>query len=193
MSFPSSFPATRAFVFAAATFIVAAIAQPARANFHLWALNEIYTNNTGSLQFIELQTPFGSQNLVNGETLSVTSGGTTHSFTIPGNALGGDTTNHFLLLGTAGLQAAGGPAPDYIIPTNFLFSGGGSISFFGSNSGTYTALPTDGIHSRNWAGGDIVNSPTNYAGQTGTVPAPATIPLAAAAGWLAMGRRRAKR
>jgi hypothetical protein len=104
-----------------------------------------------------------------------------------------------LLFGTSGIQAAGGPQPDYIIPNGFLFQSGGSISFFGANSGPYTALPTNGLLSRDWTSGtDLLNSPTNYAGQSGVVtpvPEPSTLllsPLAAGFGgmyhWL---RRRA--
>jgi len=39
--------------------------------------------------------------------------------------------NHALLLGTSGIHAAGAPTPDYIIPSSFLFSAGGTINFFG--------------------------------------------------------------
>ena len=69
--------------------------------------------------------------------------GTTNTFTIPSN-LPSDSKNHTCLFGTTGLQAAGGPTPDYTIPNGFLFTSGGTISFFGQNGGVYTALPTDG-------------------------------------------------
>ena len=56
------------------------------------------------------------------------------------------------------------------MPTGFLFSGGGSISFFGANSGPYMALPTDGTMARSFTGGNnVVNNPENFAGQTGKV------------------------
>jgi hypothetical protein len=166
------------------------IPSPARAAFHLWSIQEVYTNSSGSLQFIELvdNDQFGGfQNFVNGQQINVSNAANTltNTFTIPGSSLPGNTLDHMLLFGTAGIQAAGAPAPDYIIPDNFLFSGGGSISFFGANSGPYSALPTNGILSRTWNGGDAINSPTNYAGQTGTivpVPEPSTMiltPLAA--------------
>ena len=150
------------------------LTSPAQAGFHLWSIREVYTDASGTLQFIELATSFGGQVFVNGQTVSVVNvGGTqTHNFTIPGSSLSGNTANQALLFGTAGLQAAGGPAPDYIIPDNFLFPAGGTINFFGQGSGPYSALPTDGVNSRTWAGGNASNTPQNYAGSTGFVTAP---------------------
>jgi len=158
----------------------ALITPSARAAYHLWSLREVYTDSSGNLQFIELSSPFGGQQFVGGQQMSIANvGGTvTHTFTIPSN-LPGDTAIHSLLLGTSGIQAAGGPAPDYIIPTGFLFSGGGTISFWGQNSGSYSALTTDGVFSRTWGDGNATNSPQNFAGQTGVVqgapPAPPVI------------------
>jgi hypothetical protein len=100
-----------------------------------------------------------------------------------------------LLFGTAGIQAAGGPAPDYIIPNGFLFSAGGSISFFGQNSGTYTALPTDGMLARLWDAGNVANSATNYSGQTGSVavPEPTTMALSCLGAGIGVALRRYSR
>jgi hypothetical protein len=153
---------------------------PARAAFHLWNIDEVYTNSSGTLQFIELTDSSGGQNFVNGQQIQVSNTGNTltNTFTIPGSSLPGNTFNHSLLLGTAGIQAAGGPAPDYIIPNGFLFAAGGTISFWGSNGGAYTALPTDGLLSRTWNGGNATNTPTNFAGASGTVVTPEPASLA---------------
>lgn len=170
-------------LFCAAAALTALFAAPAtsQAAFHLWNITEVYTNSSGTLQFIELKDPAGFQQFVGSQQISVTNTGNTitHSFTLPPATLPGNSLNHSLLFGTAGLAAAGGPVPDYILPDNFLFAAGGSISFFGANGGGYTALPTDGTLSRTWNGGNAVNTPTNYLGQTGTVvvPEPATFGL----------------
>jgi serralysin len=157
---------------------------PSQGAFHFWAIREIYSNASGTLQFIELFDQSGGQNFVGGTQIQVSNVGNTqmNTFTLPGGSLPGSTLNRALLFGTTGLQAAGGPTPDYIIPNNFLFSAGGSISFFGSNGGAYTALPTDGFLSRTWGEGNALNSPQNYAGQTGIVPEPGTLSLFGLAG-----------
>jgi hypothetical protein len=179
-----------------ACFALMLSATSTKAAFHLWQLRELYSDSTGSLQFIELFTANGSQQFVGGQQISVSNIGNTltNTFTIPANLLS-DSTNKSFLLGTAGLQAAGGPTPDYIIPSNFLFTGGGSIAFFGTNSGAYTALPTNGTASRIWGGStnNASNSPTNFAGQIGSVvPEPSSFYLAALAiaGFCCMSRRR---
>ena len=173
-NFPS--PTTRGLARCAALGVAVTLAaSPAQASFHAWSLREIYSDNSGTLQYLEFFTTSSGQNLVGGRTVSVVSG-TTHSFTIPSNLPSSATANKAFLIGTAGLQAAGGPAPDYIMQNNFLFTGGGTINFFGTpGSVAYTALPTDGVRSRQIGGGDVISSPQNFAGATGTmVPEPAT-------------------
>src|SRR5262245_1873466 len=156
------------------------ITPQARGAFHLWKLQEIYTDSSGTLQFIEMfENLGGGEIFVGGMQIQVQNVGNTqtHTFNLPPGDLDGSTFNHALLFGTAGLQAAGGPAPDYIIPNDFLFPEGGTISFFGANSGPYSALPTNGSLSRTWTGGDALNSPQNFAGQSGTVsPPPPVVP-----------------
>ena len=151
----------------------------AQAAFHLWSIREIYTDASGSLQFVEMVDNSGGQNFVGSQQISVANVGATqtHNFTLPSGNLPGSTLGHTLLLGTAGLAAAGGPTPDYIIPNNFLFSAGGTINFWGTSGNsplTYSALPTDGSHSRITLGGsgDAINSPQNFAGATGTIVVP---------------------
>src|SRR5258706_3074976 len=154
-------------------FAIALAALPAQAAFHLWTIREIYTDGSGLYQFLEFFTSQSSQQFVGGQQIQVVNveGTQTHTFTIPSN-LPGDTFNHAFLIGTAGLQAAGAPAPDFIIPNNFLFSAGGAINFFGANVGPYSALPTDGVQSRTWGDGHAPNTPPNFPGQTCFVVVP---------------------
>jgi hypothetical protein len=158
--------------------VTAVAAVPAQAAFHLWQIQEIYSDSSGSLQFIELFCPFGGQTFTSGQQIRVSNaGGTlTHTFTVPSN-LAVDSANRTWLFGTAGIHAAGAPTPDFTLTDTFLFAAGGSINFFGQGSGVYSALPTDGVMSRTWAsGGNAVNSPRNFVGTSGqvVVPEPAT-------------------
>src|SRR5258705_8031354 len=91
---------------------VAMVSMPAQAAYHFWNIREVYTDTSGSLQFIELFDSFGGQPYVGGRQIRVSnSGGTdTHTFTVP-NDTPNDTFNHALLFGTLGLHAAGGPTP----------------------------------------------------------------------------------
>ena len=170
-------------------------AVPAKAAFHLWTITEIYSDASGHLQFIELKDNFGGQNFVGGQTLQLnnTANTITHSYTFP-TSFASDSFNHTMLLGTAGLHAAGAPTPDFIIPDNFIFTAGGSISFFNA-SGSYSALPTDGVLSRTWGDGNAANSPQNFAGQTGmvVVPEPAATVLLLLGGLVVAGVRRGVR
>lgn len=161
-------------------------ASPAHAAFHLWTIRELYSDSSGSLQFIELFCTSANQNFLGGQqfTVTPTGGGAGHTFTLPSNA-SGSTANHAFLLGTAGIFGAGGPAPDAVIPSSFLFQGGGTISFFGSGGGAYSALPSGGVLSYAFPSGALANnSPVNFAGQAGlvVVPEPGTLALVAAGG-----------
>ncbi len=143
-------------------------AMISRAAFHLWNIREVYTDSSGSKQFIEFFTTSGSEQFVGGRQISVGNGVTTNTFTIPSN-LPGSTANKAFLIGTASITNFGSPAPDYVIPDNFIFTNGGTITFFGANSGAYTNLATDGILSRTWNAGNATNSPQNFAGTVGMI------------------------
>ena len=153
------------------------LTSSAQAAFHLWTVRELYTNLDGTQQFIELFTTSGTEAAIGGKQIQVTdqAGTTTHTFTIPSN-VSGSTANHAFLIATPGLQVAGTTPDLATLPNNFLFAAGGTITFFGSNGGAYTALPTNGTLSRVFPGNtNQVASPQNFAGQAGqVVPEPTT-------------------
>lgn len=179
--------------FAALLFAIAMSASPARAAFHLNGIEELYTNSSGTLQYIQFFSSFSGQNFTAGQQIRVTNTANTlfHTYTIPSN-LPGATANKHWFIGTADVHAAGAPTPDFIMPDNFLFQSGGSISFFGSNSGLYSALPTDGNLARAFGtNSNFQNIAENFAGQTGlvSVPEPSSIGLLVV-GLLALSSRR---
>jgi len=158
----------------AALALIAVLAGlPASANFHLWQMDELYSNADGSVQFLELTALEGGQEFVQFHTL--TAGG--HSFTFPSN-LPGDTAGHRMLIGTQGFAALGVVTPNYIVPNGFFPVGGGTINFAEfADVWTYPALPSPAL-SLNRDGSTATNSPRNFAGQTGTITTTAPPPTA---------------
>ena len=156
-------------------------ARPCFAAFHFWDIKEVFSNQDGTVQFIELFTTAPGETDLNNHSLTATSDGNVITFTLD-HGVAALTTNKHLLFATAGFAAlAGGVAPDYTpLPANFFnpnatsitinFPGADSITFAGS------ALPKNGVNSltdqspsgtQNLVAG--VNSPTNFAGAVGSI------------------------
>lgn len=162
-----------------------ALSGSARASFHFFDIQEIFSNGDGTVQFIELFTPFGSQQFLTGHTLTFQTGSTTLN-SLPLSELPGDSTNKSFLIGTANLATLYGVTPNFIIPANFFTPGANNFLNFaeGTDRVSLTLLPTNGTSSLN---GQINNpaatsaattvnalaTPTNFAGQTATIPEPA--------------------
>lgn len=146
------------------------VSQTAMANFDLWNIQEIYSNEDGTIQFIELSSSSDNQESLSGVRLvSTDSNGTiSNTFVFTSNS-GTPTNNRHLLLATPGFAGLpNGITPDYEIPFSFLFTAGGTLNFgSGTDVLTYHALPTDGMNSLDRNGSSGANSPTNFAGETG--------------------------
>jgi hypothetical protein len=148
---------------------------PALANCHTWDVSEIFSNADGTIQFIELREPNGGccEDGVPGHRILSSK----RSFTIPLPDLAQPTAFRRLLFGTASYaQLPGAPTPDYIIPSNFFDLDGDSVGYTPYDTMVFGPgeLPTDGINSLTpRALGNLVgiNSPENYAGETGDVNA----------------------
>lgn len=146
-------------------------AAPAEAVFHFWYIKEIYSNQSGTVQFIELFSTSNSQDETNGE--QITSGSNT--FTFNANT-GNPTLNKHLLLATADFASLPGGVPQNFptipLPPNFFNPAGDTITFVGTASSprTFGPVPTDNVNSLNYSGPGAVaasirvNSPTNFAG-----------------------------
>jgi|SRR5687767_10928885 len=151
------------------TAVLCLAAAPAQAAFHLWQINELYSNTDGTVQFVELTALAGGQQFLAGHNLTASSGGSSNTITFPSN-LPGDSSGKRMLIATQGFAALGIVAPDYIVPNNFFFRNGGSVNFADADVWNHPALPTNN-QSLSRSGSAIPNSPTNFAGVTGTVPA----------------------
>jgi hypothetical protein len=80
------------------------------------------------------------------------------------------------LLGTAAFAALpGAPTPDHIIAANSFNKNGDTVRYHVYDAFTFGAVPTDCVNSMNDGGIVSVNSPTNYAGQAGSVDCSAPV------------------
>jgi hypothetical protein len=156
---------------------------PARAAHHLWRFSQLYSNASGSVQFIQLAVTEDNEQFVSGFTIS--SGANT--FTIPSNLPASTTSNKWILLATAGFGSLpGGVTPDFVIPPNFFPTGGGTLNYAsGTDVWTYGAVPTDGVNALHKNGATVTtsaNAPENFSLQSGLVnqssPPVPTLPAA---------------
>jgi len=159
----------RALARAAILFLLTLLAGGrAAASFHLWSMDELYSNADGSVQFLEMTALAPGQQFFAGHTLTVTQGGTVHTFTAP-SGLPGDSSGRRMIFATQGFANLGVVTPDYIVPNGFFFLGNGTINWADADVWTYASLPSDGTLSLNRNGSTSANSPQNFAGQAGTV------------------------
>ncbi len=89
--------------------------------------------------------------------------------------LPGDTAGKRLLIATTGFAALGIVTPDFTVSNGFLSLTAGQINWPAGQIFSYTALPTDGVNAIDKFGATIPNVATNFAGQTGSVQALASI------------------
>ena len=139
--------------------------------FHLYQINEVYSNADGSVQFIELLGTANGQEFLTEGSLTVTQGGVTHTFDpatdLPSSATNGKT----VLFATAGFEALTGVAPDYTLPAGFLFTSGSQTIHWGVDTLSVPLLPTEGGLSVGQNGTTSApNTPENFAGVSGSVP-----------------------
>ena len=186
--------------------IVTSTAAPVQATFHEWRITELYSNASGTVQFIELGLPssgLDNESFVGGHT--ITDSALSHTFTFPSNTVSIPTNSAHLLIATPGYTLLSGvPTADYVLPTNDFFSTSGDTINYSTGISVVTFpqpnLPTNGTNSLNFDpfGSSspfiAVNSLTNLAGQTGSisVPEPSTLSLlgSGAIGLLVCARRR---
>jgi hypothetical protein len=155
------------------TLVGLTFAPSAQAGHHLWKMTEAFSNSTGSVQFVELFCAGPAENLLGAFSI----GSTTHTLNFVTNLPSTVTTNTWMIVATSGFGSLpGGVTPDYIIPANFFPTGGGTFSYGGVDTWTYGAVPTDGVHSLQRDGSTAVNSPTNFAGNAGSVNLAAPVP-----------------
>jgi hypothetical protein len=180
-------------------------ATTTQATFHEWRITEVYSDATGAVQFIEFQQPaftVDDERFVGGQTLKDSALG--HTFTFATHLPSEPQPSSHFLVATPGYAALSRvPAPDYVLPANNFFSTAGDTltfaTFVDQLQFTGAQFPTNGTSSLNRDYGATTlttarNSPTNFAGQSGSVvPEPAAAGLLACGAIPALRRRRASR
>ena len=148
-------------------------AGAAHAGFDSFAIEHVYSNADGTVQFVVLRE---MQNLAGGDawtgrTFRATRAGVTRSFTFPRDLPDGATAGRRVLLGSDGMAALGLVAPDYVLPDGFLPTDGATLDLAGVDQVTYAALPSDGVNAITRLGFPTPNVATNFAGQAAPMPA----------------------
>jgi hypothetical protein len=89
-------------------------------------------------------------------------------------SLKGDTVDTWVLVATSGFAALpGAPTPDYTLRETFIDPLGDTVIYAsGADMLTFSALPTNGVDSIDNLLVVGTNSPTNFAGDTGSVIVP---------------------
>jgi hypothetical protein len=155
-----------------------AAAQAVLAGAHTWDVNEVFMNADGTIWFIELREANGTPGETGLAGRPVTSLATGKSLTICCGVAAPTTNKHYLIANAAFAALPGAPTPNHIetnaANVNSFFSvAGDRVSYSPYDQWTFGAVPTDGINSMNRTGAPLIraNSPTNYAGVTGSVDA----------------------
>lgn len=164
---------------------------PAWAGSHTWRVNEVFSSADGTVQFIELMECMNSaiETGLSGHQVK-SNANTVNLNSLPPNS----SASKHLLFGTANLPSLGGPTPDYIITGNFYSLLGDLLQYTPYHACTVASgtVPTNGTSSLNRVAGCstsdcptniALNSPTNFADQSGSVTVPGPQPTPTVSQW----------
>jgi len=139
-----------------------------------FAIDQVYSNADGSVQFIVVRDHGGAdcdaqENRWAGQVLIATGPEPARTFVFPTDLPSCRTSGKRMLIATQGFVALGILTPDYVIPNGFLQIPAGNVSFADVGYLSYTALPTDGVHALDGFNHVVVNLATNFAGASASV------------------------
>jgi hypothetical protein len=158
--------------------LIVAAPSPALAGHHLWKFSQLFSNASGTVQFIQLVVNEDNEQGVG--PFTITAGANTFTFgtNLP---LSTTFTHKWILIATSNFAGLpGGVTPDYIIPANFFPTGGGTLGYAsGVDTWTYGAVPINGVSALFKSGATVTtgtNAPANFNLQTGSVNLAAVVP-----------------
>src|SRR5262249_49410452 len=117
--------------------LLLAISGTTQASFHLFRVTQLYSNASGTVQYVVLTAFASGQEFVSGHTITCAQSGVTHSFTFPSNLPGDTGGGKSFLIGTQGFAALNVVAPDYVVPNGFLFTGNATVNY-GEGAATFS-------------------------------------------------------
>ena len=154
---------------------LAVTAMPVHAAFHLFRIDQVYSNSNGEIQYVVMRESTGSdfENFWMGQRLETTNAvGIKKQISFPSNLPSSGTASRSVLIATPGFAALGFVTPDFTIPARFIPTEGGKLDYAsGTDEITLPALPTDGATAIGRTGAPIPGAPKNFAGATGAMTA----------------------
>jgi hypothetical protein len=166
--------------------LLSMLCSDARAASHLWRFSEFYSSPDRSVQFIEMQEIGGSdiETAIANHWYETDSYNHDHSELLDSNLPFGTAFKKFLVGSQSYAALPGVPAPDYVVPDGIINPDGDTVIwwFYQTIVIPPGVMPSDGTNSITVVDPDAptysvgVNSPTNFAGVTGTVVLPAAVP-----------------
>jgi hypothetical protein len=158
---------------------IAVAAMPAQASFHLFRIEQVFSNSDGSAQYVVMRETSGAngENFWQGQALSTTNAaGVQKRFPFPANLPSSNTAGRSVLIATAAFGTLTGVVPDYTIPERFIPVDGGSLDYAsGTDHIALPVLPLDGVTAVDRNGTAVPALPRNFANvTTALTPLPVT-------------------
>ena len=147
----------------------------AQAAFHLFRIDQIYSNADGSVQYVVIREATGTngENFWAGNSLRTTNvAGISKNSPFPSNLPSSSTASRSVLIATPGFAALNLVTPDFTIPARFIPTDGGTLDYAsGTDHISLPPLPTDGATAIDRNGTPVAGAPKNFANTTGTMTA----------------------
>ena len=145
----------------------------AEATFHLFVVDQVYSNADGRIQFIVfLQYPASNgEHEWFGHFVQSAHDGIFDNYQFKHDLPSRLTAGRRVLIATQGFADLGIVTPDYVVHDGFLGTGAGIIRCCDSVEYAYTSLPTDGVTALDGLGLPVANVATNFAGASASVTA----------------------
>ena len=148
--------------------------EPAHAAFHLFRIDQVYSNADGSVQYVVIREMSGAngENFWAGVSLETTNAaGVRRTLSFQANLPSSNTASRSVLVATPGFAALGLPTPDYTMPARFIPTEGGSINYANVDQINLRPLPADGVTAVDRNGNSVAATPKNFANTTAAVTA----------------------